>query len=670
MCARATGGRWPGPSRWSSRRGADRRAEAAALLDAVLPATGGAVRVGISGTPGAGKSTFIDELGTHLTAAGHRVAVLAVDPSSRRSGGSIMGDKTRMERLARDPRRVHPAVAVGRHARRRGPPHPRGGAAVRGGRVRRGADRDRRRRPVRDGGGRHGRLLRAARRPRRRRRAAGHQAGDHGARRRDRGQQGRRRPAAGRPAGPSPTTATPSTCCGPSTRGGRCRSCPPPPSQGAGIDEVWAEVERVRRPPARRRRPRPAAGRRSRWPGCGPRCASGWSTSFRHDERVAAAAGRRRGAPCGPAACPPPPRAHELLAAHGVADLDDDGPTTRRRPPDDATTPTRRTPTEPTTPDEPDHRPPDRSAPRPAASRRRGLRRLPPRRARWAAGSSAPTPRTAPTEAARARRRPPAVDAAARPAVDRRLCNVCRWQGDAFDGAAHVELALCPACGSNGRDRFLHWCLPSGSTSAPALRVIECSPRLGDAYRAAMGDLVLLPHQRLRPAGARGATCASTCRPSTCPTPASTCCCAPTCSSTCPTPTRPSPSCAGSIAPGGHLLLQVPVLQGRTAPPDEPEFHGDDTPVFWRFGFDLTARLRERGVPRPTCCAPRAWPTRWPAGSNPWPSGPASSTCPTCWPAPDPSPTTWRSSPTAARPPASASSPAYMYLTWDCVVPG
>jgi LAO/AO transport system kinase len=82
---------------------ADVRLEAAALLDAALPATGGAVRVGISGTPGAGKSTFIDELGTHLTGAGHRVAVLAVDPSSRRSGGSIMGDKTRMERLSRDP---------------------------------------------------------------------------------------------------------------------------------------------------------------------------------------------------------------------------------------------------------------------------------------------------------------------------------------------------------------------------------------------------------------------------------------------------------------------------------------------------------------------------------------------------------------------------------------
>jgi LAO/AO transport system kinase len=82
----------------------DHRSDAAALLDAVLARTGNAVRLGITGTPGAGKSTFIEELGGHLTAAGHRVAVLAVDPSSRRSGGSILGDKTRMERLTRDSR--------------------------------------------------------------------------------------------------------------------------------------------------------------------------------------------------------------------------------------------------------------------------------------------------------------------------------------------------------------------------------------------------------------------------------------------------------------------------------------------------------------------------------------------------------------------------------------
>jgi LAO/AO transport system kinase len=82
----------------------DHRTAAAALLDAVLAHTGGATRLGVTGTPGAGKSTFIEELGGHLTTAEHRVAVLAVDPSSRTSGGSILGDKTRMERLARDPR--------------------------------------------------------------------------------------------------------------------------------------------------------------------------------------------------------------------------------------------------------------------------------------------------------------------------------------------------------------------------------------------------------------------------------------------------------------------------------------------------------------------------------------------------------------------------------------
>ncbi|HEX6313007.1 MAG TPA: methylmalonyl Co-A mutase-associated GTPase MeaB [Acidimicrobiia bacterium] len=79
----------------------DHRAEATALLDELLPETGKAIRIGISGTPGAGKSTFIEALGLHLTDDGHRVAVLAVDPSSTRTGGSILGDKTRMGELTR-----------------------------------------------------------------------------------------------------------------------------------------------------------------------------------------------------------------------------------------------------------------------------------------------------------------------------------------------------------------------------------------------------------------------------------------------------------------------------------------------------------------------------------------------------------------------------------------
>ena len=78
--------------------------EAEALLEALLPASGNSVRIGISGVPGVGKSTFIERFGLHLLEAGHKVAVLAVDPSSKVSGGSILGDKTRMEELSRDPR--------------------------------------------------------------------------------------------------------------------------------------------------------------------------------------------------------------------------------------------------------------------------------------------------------------------------------------------------------------------------------------------------------------------------------------------------------------------------------------------------------------------------------------------------------------------------------------
>ncbi len=81
----------------------DHRAAAEALLARLLPLSSPALRVGLSGTPGVGKSSFVEALGLHLTGLGHRVAVLAVDPSSARSGGSILGDKTRMERLSRDP---------------------------------------------------------------------------------------------------------------------------------------------------------------------------------------------------------------------------------------------------------------------------------------------------------------------------------------------------------------------------------------------------------------------------------------------------------------------------------------------------------------------------------------------------------------------------------------
>jgi LAO/AO transport system kinase len=93
---------------------ADHQATAQALLRRLLPHSGGAERIGITGVPGVGKSSFIEALGSMLTGRGHRVAVLAVDPSSTRSGGSILGDKTRMARLATDPNAfVRPSPSAG-----------------------------------------------------------------------------------------------------------------------------------------------------------------------------------------------------------------------------------------------------------------------------------------------------------------------------------------------------------------------------------------------------------------------------------------------------------------------------------------------------------------------------------------------------------------------------
>jgi LAO/AO transport system kinase len=92
----------------------DQAALGQAVLDGLVAETGGAVRVGITGPPGVGKSSFIEALGLHVLAQGHRVAVLAVDPSSPVSGGSILGDKTRMERLAQDERAfIRPSPASG-----------------------------------------------------------------------------------------------------------------------------------------------------------------------------------------------------------------------------------------------------------------------------------------------------------------------------------------------------------------------------------------------------------------------------------------------------------------------------------------------------------------------------------------------------------------------------
>src|SRR4029450_163362 len=150
------------------------------------------------------------------------------------------------------------------------------------------------------------------------------------------------------------------------------------------------------------------------------------------------------------------------------------------------------------------------------------------------------------------------------------LCNVCRWQGPAFDGPAHVELALCPHCGSRGRDGFLHWCLARRVPLGPELRVIENSPRMGAGYRAAMStwffyrtsDYDLRAHAghlraALAPPAARLDVMLR-----------------PHVLDHVPDTGKALAELRRVMPPGGHLLLQVPVLQEGTAPPTEPEFRG------------------------------------------------------------------------------------------------
>ncbi|MCL2727532.1 MAG: methylmalonyl Co-A mutase-associated GTPase MeaB [Bacteroidales bacterium] len=92
----------------------DHRQVARSVLEACLPLSGNSIRVGITGVPGAGKSTFIEAFGSYLTRAGRRLAVLAIDPSSERSKGSILGDKTRMETLSADPNAfIRPSPSAG-----------------------------------------------------------------------------------------------------------------------------------------------------------------------------------------------------------------------------------------------------------------------------------------------------------------------------------------------------------------------------------------------------------------------------------------------------------------------------------------------------------------------------------------------------------------------------
>jgi SAM-dependent methyltransferase len=180
-------------------------------------------------------------------------------------------------------------------------------------------------------------------------------------------------------------------------------------------------------------------------------------------------------------------------------------------------------------------------------------------------------------------------------------CTVCRWQGDAFQGSSHCESATCPQCGAIGRDRWLFHCLVTSARVTKATRLLETSPRLGDAYKDAMSARVdyLASDYDQR---AHKADIAIDLQKIDLPDASLDVVMTSHVLEHVPDTSAALAEIMRVLRPGGSLVLLVPVLQGATAPPTEPEFHGDDTPVFWRFGLDLTDTLREHGFATTLYC--------------------------------------------------------------------
>jgi SAM-dependent methyltransferase len=245
-------------------------------------------------------------------------------------------------------------------------------------------------------------------------------------------------------------------------------------------------------------------------------------------------------------------------------------------------------------------------------------------------------------------------------------CNLCRWHGEAFGGGAHSEAAVCPQCGSIARDRFLFFCLQARAEppTGRRLRLLETSPRLGVGYRQAMAQWFEYTCSDFDERAHAG-TVRLDLQAIDLPDSSLDVILSPHVLEHVPDTDRALAELARVLAPGGRLELQVPLLQARTAPPSAPEFHGDRTPVHWRFGFDLSDRLSAHGlVPTLLTTAPFL---RAAAGDVAW-SGPTS-------PEFDvdgivaAAPEDLVAVADAADAARFGFEPAYMFFTWDCVKP-
>lgn len=175
-----------------------------------------------------------------------------------------------------------------------------------------------------------------------------------------------------------------------------------------------------------------------------------------------------------------------------------------------------------------------------------------------------------------------------------RACNICHWTGDEFIHPSHCEMASCPRCGSIARDRFLFLSFLSRTMQRSHLRVLETSPRLGAPYRRMMrkyfdyaaSDYDLSAHEGDIRIDLQDIEL---------PSSSVDIILTPHVLEHVPDTGRALREIHRVLAPAGRMYLQVPLLRGETIVPPEPEYHADNTLVFYNFGWDLTETIRSAG---------------------------------------------------------------------------
>jgi SAM-dependent methyltransferase len=177
-------------------------------------------------------------------------------------------------------------------------------------------------------------------------------------------------------------------------------------------------------------------------------------------------------------------------------------------------------------------------------------------------------------------------------------CNICGWRGTAFvevhGMTEHSEGALCPVCGSISRDRFLYWCWVRRTGYDRGARVLETSPRLNEVYRDRMGQRVDYVSSDYDESAHRGAIRLDL-QNMDLPDNSVDVVLTPHVLEHVPDTHKALSELYRVLKPGGHVFLQIPLPQAKTAPPTEPEYHGDMTLVYFRFGWDLADTIRDHG---------------------------------------------------------------------------